>query len=80
VLGAGATRRMSAVRWGVAGNILLAWVMTIPCAGLVGGVMEVITRLPGGAALVFLLAALIAAAAFLGRLFQGRRLAAETAA
>src|SRR6188768_3073264 len=41
VLGAGATRRLSAVRWGVAGNILVAWVMTIPCAGLVGAGMEV---------------------------------------
>ncbi len=35
VLGAGATRRLSAVRWGVAGNILTAWVLTIPGAGLV---------------------------------------------
>ncbi|MGI8815191.1 MAG: inorganic phosphate transporter [Pseudonocardia sp.] len=35
VMGAGATRRLSAVRWGVAGNILVAWVLTIPMAGLV---------------------------------------------
>jgi inorganic phosphate transporter, PiT family len=75
VLGAGATRRLSAVRWGVAGNILVAWVMTIPCAGLVGAVMEELTTLPGGTALVFVLTGLIAAAAFLGRSFQGRRLA-----
>jgi PiT family inorganic phosphate transporter len=79
VLGAGATRRLSAVRWGVAGNILVAWVMTIPCAGLVGAGMEVLTRLPGGTALVFVLTGLIAAAAFLGRSFQGRRLAAAEA-
>jgi PiT family inorganic phosphate transporter len=77
VLGAGATRRLSAVRWGVAGNILVAWVMTIPCAGLVGAGMEALTRLPGGTALVFVLTGLIAAAAFLGRSFQSRRLAAE---
>jgi PiT family inorganic phosphate transporter len=38
VLGAGATRRLSAVRWGVAGNILAAWVLTIPGAGLVAAV------------------------------------------
>ena len=75
VLGAGATRRISAVRWGVAGNILLAWVMTIPCAALVGAGMEVLTRLPGGAAIVFALTAVIAAAAFLGQSLQGRRLA-----
>jgi PiT family inorganic phosphate transporter len=35
VMGAGATRRLSAVRWGVAGNILVAWVLTIPAAGAV---------------------------------------------
>jgi inorganic phosphate transporter, PiT family len=35
VLGAGATRRLSAVRWGVAGNIVVAWVLTIPAAALV---------------------------------------------
>ncbi|MDQ3457345.1 MAG: inorganic phosphate transporter, partial [Actinomycetota bacterium] len=33
ILGAGATKRRSAVRWGVAGNILIAWVLTIPMAG-----------------------------------------------
>jgi inorganic phosphate transporter, PiT family len=33
VLGAGATRRLSAVRWGVAGNIVVAWILTIPAAG-----------------------------------------------
>jgi len=75
VLGAGATRRISAVRWGVAGNILLAWVMTIPCAAIVGAGMEVVTRLPGGAAIVFGLTAVIAAAAFYGQSLQGRRLA-----
>ena len=35
VLGAGATRRFSAVRWGLAGNIVVAWVLTLPAAGLV---------------------------------------------
>src|ERR671923_781720 len=39
VLGAGATRGFSAVRWGVAGNILLAWVLTVPAAGLIGAAM-----------------------------------------
>ena len=75
VLGAGATRRFSAVRWGVAGNILLAWLMTIPCAALVGAGMEVLTRLPGGTALVFVLTAAIALVAFAGRTWQSRRLA-----
>jgi PiT family inorganic phosphate transporter len=75
VLGAGATRRFSAVRWGVAGNIVLAWLMTLPCAAVVGAGMEVLTRLPGGAALVFALTAAIAAVAFVGRSWQSRRLA-----
>jgi PiT family inorganic phosphate transporter len=35
VMGAGATKRLSAVRWGVARGIVLAWVLTIPAAGLV---------------------------------------------
>ena len=39
VLGAGATRRLSAVRWGVAGNIVLAWLLTIPAAALVAAAL-----------------------------------------
>ncbi|HET8752231.1 MAG TPA: anion permease [Gaiellaceae bacterium] len=35
VMGAGATRRLSAVRWGIAGNIVFAWLLTLPAAGLV---------------------------------------------
>jgi len=38
ILGVGATKRFSAVRWGVAGNILVAWVLTIPAAALVAAV------------------------------------------
>jgi PiT family inorganic phosphate transporter len=72
VLGAGATRRLSAVRWGVAGNILAAWVMTIPCAALVGAGMQTMTRIPGGAAVVFSLCVAIAATAFLARRTQTR--------
>ena len=34
IMGSGATRRASAVRWGMAGNILTAWVLTFPAAGL----------------------------------------------
>ena len=79
VLGAGASTRLSAVRWGVAGNILLAWVLTIPCAALVGAAMESLTRLPGGVAIVAVLTAAIAAVAFLGRNIQGRRFRAEPA-
>jgi PiT family inorganic phosphate transporter len=72
VLGAGATRRLSAVRWGVAGNILLAWLLTIPCAALMGAAMELVTRLPAGDGIVFVIVAGIAAAAFLARRLQTR--------
>ncbi len=64
VLGAGAVQNFSAVRWGLVKSILLAWVFTIPCAAAVAGVMELLTRLPAGPALVFLLAVLIAATAY----------------
>ncbi len=36
VMGVGATRRLSAVRWGIAGNIVLAWIMTFPICGVLG--------------------------------------------
>jgi inorganic phosphate transporter, PiT family len=74
VLGAGATTKFSAVRWGVAGNILFAWVLTIPCAAAVGALMESLTRLPGGVAVVAVVTAMIATVAFVGRTVQGRRL------
>ena len=44
IVGVGATRRLSAVRWGVAGRILWAWVLTIPMAGLIGAVTFWIAR------------------------------------
>jgi PiT family inorganic phosphate transporter len=36
IIGAGAAERLSAVRWGVAGNIAAAWVLTLPAAGAAG--------------------------------------------
>jgi inorganic phosphate transporter, PiT family len=56
VLGAGAAQKFSAVRWGIARRIVLAWLLTIPCAGSVGAVMETITRVPAGDAIVLALA------------------------
>ncbi len=35
IVGVGATQRVSAVRWGVAGNIIVAWILTLPAAGLI---------------------------------------------
>lgn len=37
VMGAGATKRISAARWGIAGNIVVAWLLTLPLAAAIGG-------------------------------------------
>jgi PiT family inorganic phosphate transporter len=42
IVGVGAARRMSAVRWRVAGRVLWAWVFTIPGAALIAGVVSLI--------------------------------------
>ena len=44
IMGAGATRRLSAVRWGVAGNIVGAWVLTIPASAAVAALIWVLLR------------------------------------
>jgi PiT family inorganic phosphate transporter len=38
IVGVGSTQRASAVRWGVAGNIVLAWIFTIPASAFVAGI------------------------------------------
>ena len=38
IVGVGATQRASAVRWGVAGNIVWAWILTIPASAFVAAV------------------------------------------
>ncbi len=68
VLGSGAANsRLSAVRWGVAGNIVIAWLITIPCAALVGAGVELLTRLPGGVFFALGVAAIAAALALYAR-------------
>jgi inorganic phosphate transporter, PiT family len=51
VMGAGAAKRLSAVRWGVAGNIVAAWILTIPAAGTIGAIVYGLTRIFGTGAL-----------------------------
>jgi PiT family inorganic phosphate transporter len=65
--GAGGSTRLSAVRWGVAGNILVAWLLTIPCAALVGAGVELVTRLPGGVFYAVAIAVVVLVVAFQGR-------------
>jgi PiT family inorganic phosphate transporter len=42
IVGTGAAERVHKVRWGVAGNIVLAWILTIPSTGLLGGIFYLI--------------------------------------
>jgi len=45
VIGAGVARRASAVRWGVAQSVVMAWVITIPCSAAVAAGFYALTRL-----------------------------------
>ncbi|HEY8988108.1 MAG TPA: inorganic phosphate transporter, partial [Candidatus Limnocylindrales bacterium] len=42
IIGVGASDRLSAVRWGVAGNIVIAWILTIPASALAAGIAYVL--------------------------------------
>src|SRR5688572_5471622 len=81
VMGAGAARRLSAVRWGVAGNIFLAWILTVPCAGAIGAMAWGVCRIFGEGALgpvlvsISLLSVIMAALA--RRVQRGPALTAE---
>jgi PiT family inorganic phosphate transporter len=62
VAGAGAGRRVSAARWGIAGNIVAAWVLTLPAAAALGAATYGVTRVFGtGAAGPVVVAAAVAA-------------------
>jgi len=81
IMGAGAAKRFSAVRWGVAGNIAVAWVLTLPASATVGALTYGVTRLFGTGSAgpmvvsIALLLALIWALA--RRVTHGRTLTAE---
>jgi inorganic phosphate transporter, PiT family len=75
VMGAGAGKRVSAVRWGVAGNIMVAWLLTLPAAAAIGAAAYGLTRIFGtgalGPVLVTLMALALIVAAFARRSQQG---------
>ena len=75
VMGAGAGKRLSAVRWGVAGNIVVAWLLTLPAAAAIGAATYGFTRIFGdgalGPILVTLMALSLIAAVFARRAQQG---------
>jgi PiT family inorganic phosphate transporter len=51
IMGAGAAKRLSAVRWGVASNIVGAWILTLPAAASIGALTYGVTRVFGTGAL-----------------------------
>ena len=59
VLGSGSKMRWRGTRWSVAGHVVAAWVITLPCAAVVGAVYAEIAKLPGGTYIIY---ALVAAA------------------
>jgi PiT family inorganic phosphate transporter len=68
IVGVGATRRLSAVRWGVARRIVWAWVLTIPAAGVIAAVAYAVTVSEFAVvALVLAAAAVVAALVAAGR-------------
>jgi PiT family inorganic phosphate transporter len=60
IMGAGAAKRLSAVRWGVAGNIAAAWILTIPAAGLAGALTFAVADIFGAGVLGPILIILLA--------------------
>jgi len=81
IMGAGAAKRVSAVRWGVAGNIVIAWVLTLPASALVGALNYLVVHLFGdGAAGPVVVSAVLLIAlgvAMARRVFQGQTLTAD---
>jgi inorganic phosphate transporter, PiT family len=76
VMGAGAAKRLSAVRWGVAGSIAAAWVVTLPTAAVFGAVAYAVASSFGSGALGPLLISVVAFGALaMGFVTRRRRLA-----
>jgi len=84
IMGAGAAKRLSAVRWGVAGNIVIAWVLTLPCAAVIGGAAYGLSSIFGndslGVIVVLLLVIGLIAAAFSTRVRRGPAITAAAEA
>src|SRR4051812_38286162 len=75
VMGAGAGKRLSAVRWGVAGNIVVAWLLTLPAAAAIRALTYGFTRIfgtgPAGPIIVSAAGLVLVAAAFTRRIRAG---------
>jgi PiT family inorganic phosphate transporter len=82
IMGAGAAKRFSAVRWGVAGNIVFAWVLTLPAAAAIGALAYGLTRIFGtgvlGPVVVALASLALVVAVFVRRAERGAPVAASS--
>jgi PiT family inorganic phosphate transporter len=70
IMGVGAAKKVSAVKWGVAGNIVKAWILTLPAAAAIGALTYELSRVFGSGALgpvVIFVASLTLLAAAVGR-------------
>ena len=71
VMGSGVAKRISAVRWGVAGNIITAWILTLPAAAAIGAATFALTSLfgsgPVGPVIISAIAVVLIAIAFVRR-------------
>ncbi len=76
VMGAGAGKRLSAVRWGVAGNLVVAWVVTLPAAAAIGALAYGFTSIFGdnaiGPVLVSVMAIALALSLLSNRIRRGQ--------
>ena len=74
-MGAGAGKRLSAVRLGVAGNIVTAWLLTLPAAAAIGALAYGVTRIFGtgslGPVVVSAIGLALVSAAFARRIRHG---------
>jgi PiT family inorganic phosphate transporter len=76
VMGAGAGKRLSAVRWGVAGNLVVAWVVTMPAAAAIGAACYGFTSIFGdgaaGPLILSVVAILFGLGLFAQRILRGQ--------
>lgn len=79
VLGAGVAGGRRRVRWGVARDILFAWLFTLPCAALAGALMQKVTLLPAGTVIAIGICVSLGVVAFLSRSRTAEIIELETA-
>jgi len=79
ILGSGLGRKLTGVRWGLAGRMAVAWLVTLPAAAVVGGLVTLVAAwIPGGAGVVVMAALMVAFAATVYALSRRDPVSAET--